>query len=348
MQTPTTFFKSSYHAFTLRVMRPSSRQHRFRQPSQITYSLDQLGSSITSANSVWILESMTYKMTKTRKHKIWTFWWSGISIDDSTIRVMYNQNKKFFPFRRFWYNHVVNRYLFSKFGALRQIWLWVRYTMTTNPLGKEFGTIADVTKRMFWKVTNPMPNRNSFGSGTNDCVRKQRKWSLWSYTSNLISPCRRITWNSGLNRMLNWRIRNNWLLVKFRYENIVWGRFSFGRNSRNDIKTRSGKWNILSNLWCIELVFFRTLHIAVSGITNIERVTTWPGSQMKPSPFCSTSTPIDRTIGHESRMKWSALPNKPERSWKPIDIDEFFWPPPVEKRRLSWDWFEKPSKKERS
>ena len=78
-------------------MRPSTRQCRFRQPSQITYRLNQLWSSITAANSVWVFESQANKMTETWVHKIWTFWWCWICIDYPTKWVVHIKTRNSFP-----------------------------------------------------------------------------------------------------------------------------------------------------------------------------------------------------------------------------------------------------------
>ena len=296
------------YAFALWVVRPSTKQSRLRQPSQITHSLHQFWSSITSANRAWVFESQANKMTKTWIYKIWTFWWC--------------RTRNSFPPEDF------------------ETTLWSIATCSPNLelSGKsDSGSGTRWLQILFEKslARLQMSHKGCFGKWLIRCsietasalARTTASESIGRGSSGAISltsaaPEERSPKSPGSTADSNWRIRNYWLLKKFRrrLNTEIFGRmFSSGRNSRYHFKIGLKERHMLRNPCCIDLVTFTTADLTLCRVMPCTWYGLQPGSQTKPSPFCSTSSPIDRTMGHESKTKWLAFQtghSDLENQWK--------------------------------
>ena len=124
---------------------------------------------------------------------------------------------------------------------IRQVRFWVFHLVTSDSFWKKFGTVANVTQRMLWKMANAMLYRHSFSSRLYSWFRQFRQRDIWSYFSNFGCNWRSITnINIGLN---SW---NSWLLNKIRWcHNFDISGINSSRNSRNRSKLVLEEMNIL-------------------------------------------------------------------------------------------------------
>ena len=116
-------------------------------------------------------------------------------------------------------------------------------------------------------------------------------------------------------------------------------RINSSRNSKDRSKFVFEERNMLGNYWRIELLRFITCNVTLGRIPD--KVWKWVRHPSKTRSTFSTSSPIERTDGQDSRRKWFASLRKQEVSLSPIVWEDHFSPLPVENLKFSLESFAK-------
>ena len=267
---------------TLRVMRPSSRQWRFWQPSQVSNGFHQVGCSIGSTNSVWILVSQANKVLKTCN-----FWWCWIYAFKIPLKVSY-QHHKLTSTRRLWNNHVINCNLIPKFvGSGRSdsgsstLWLLTLFEKSLARLQMSHdGCFGKWLMRCSIDTASALActvDSGSFGKGTSGAL----SLSLTSAATDDQSP----------TSMLGSTAETAGSSAKSggRHDLYVI-RINSSRNSRDHSKLVLGDRNMLGNSWRIKLVRYITCDVTLRRIPDKMRKWARHPNKTKSTLFSIKST----------------------------------------------------------